>query len=58
MFGIGQILSLSRNFSMIVYIAVLKMTGETGKPRAPASDEERAFASSFPKAWKVSAGSW
>ena len=58
MFDMKQVLILSRYLSMTVCIAWLKMAGETGMPRAPASVKERPFANSFPMAWKDSGGSW
>ena len=50
MFEMEQVLILSRYLSMIVCVAWLKIAGETGKHRAPASVKERPLASSFPMA--------
>ena len=51
MFDMGQVLMLSKNLSMTVCRAWLKMAGGTGKPKAPVrSLKERPFASSFPMA--------
>ena len=47
MFEMKQVLILSRYWSMTVYIAWLKLAGETRKSRTPASVKERSFASFF-----------